>query len=319
MQWIYVWALLGVIAAVLQLNAYGRWILSPDFRPTEVGSDPIPEFSRISMTVYQWLSIITLVFVIPWFVRGIRQQGRIDATRLMMMGWLSAYWLDPFLSFLTPMFTYNASMVNFGCWCEFIPGWQTYNGRRLAEPLLVDGPAYFYTFTGTAIMGLWAMRKAQARWPGIGTVGLMLCAYPAIWIGMGALDVVATRYMHFDAWPGSLQSASLWGGQFYQFPIYEFILFPTPFVLCALLLLRTNSQGHTWIERGIEQLSITKLMTALRVLAFMGFCNLLNFGYTAAMGVYAYHHADRWPQSMPSWLANEQCGGDTGIACAAKK
>ena len=214
-RWIYFWALLGLIALVLQINAYGRWILSSDFRPTVIGPDPIPEYSRIATMAFQWLSIITLLFVLPWFVRGIRQQRRIDATRLMMIGWLSAYWLDPFLNFLTPMFTYNASVVNFGCWCEFIPGWQSYNGRRIAEPLLIDGPAYFYTFTGTALMGLWAMRKAQSRWPRIGTKGLMLCAYPAIWIGMGVLDVVSTRYMHFDAWPGSLQSAALWGGQFY--------------------------------------------------------------------------------------------------------
>lgn len=301
-----VWGAIGSVFLAVQLYVYGAWIRSDDFRPTLRGSDPIPDHSRWAMTIYEVLSLVSLAFAIVWFIRGIRKSGRLDSTRLMMIGWLSAYWLDPFLNFLRPMFTYNAYAFNYGCWCEFIPGWQTPNGSRIAEPLLIDAPAYFYSFAGTALLGLAVMRKAKARFPSIGVAGLTLAGFVGVWVSMGLLDIVATRYLHFDAWPGAFQQLSFWGGNFYQFPIYEFILFPSTFIACAFLLMHADASGHTAIERGIESFSSNPWVgTLLRVLAYIAFCNLLNLAYTSAMGVHALY-VDAWPVDMPSWLSNEQ-------------
>jgi hypothetical protein len=300
------WAALGAVFLATQLYVYGAWVSSADFRPTLRGDDPIPDYSRIAMTVYEVLNVVTLAFVLPWFVRGLRHGREIDTTRLMMIGWLSAYWLDPFLNFLRPMFTYNAYALNYGCWCEFIPGWQSVNGSRIAEPLLIDGPSYFYAFTGTALIGLKFMKKAKARWPGIGTIGLTLAGFVGVWVSMGLLDVVATRYLHFDAWPIAFQRFSFWGGHFYQFPVYEFLLFPSTFIACAFLLLHADRGGRTAIERGVDSLGVSRgVRTFLRILAYIAFCNLLNLTYTTAMGVHALY-ADPWPTDMPSWLSNEQ-------------
>lgn len=300
------WAVLGSAFLALQLNVYAAWIGSDDFRPSERGSDPIPDYSRWAMTIYEVLSLATLAIALVWFVRGWRRSGHLDSTRLMMIGWLSAYWLDPFLNFLRPMFTYNAYAFNYGCWCEFIPGWQTPNGSRIAEPLLIDGPAYFYSFAGTALIGLAFMRKAQARFPRLGIAGLTLAGFSGVWLSMGLLDIVATRYLHFDAWPGAFHAWSFWGGDFYQFPIYEFILFPSTFIACAFLLMHADARGYTAIERGIEHFaSSPRLATVMRVLAFIAFCNVLNLAYTTAMGVHALY-VDPWPGNMPSWLSNEQ-------------
>lgn len=300
------WAALGLAFLATQLYVYGAWILSDDFRPTLPGPDAIPEHSRIAMLVYEVLSLATLAYALVWFFRGIRRSGRLDSTRLLMIGWLSAYWLDPFLNFLKPMFTYNAYAFNYGCWCEFIPGWQTPNGARIAEPLLIDAPAYFYSFAGTALIGLAAMKMAKARFQGIGLFGQTLAGFVGVWLSMGLLDIVATRYLHFDAWPGAFQQLAFWGGRFYQFPVYEFILFPSTFIACAYLLLHADERGQTAIERGVEHFAQRpRLSTLLRILAFIGFCNLLNLTYTSAMGVHALY-VDDWPKDMPSWLSNEQ-------------
>ncbi|NBB50411.1 spirocyclase AveC family protein [Rhizobium sp. CRIBSB] len=312
-----VWAVIGVAFVLLQLYVYSAWILSDDFRPTPVGPDPIPAISRWGLRVYEVLSLVTLAVVLPWFIMGIRRTGRIDATRLFMIGWLSAYWLDPFLSFLRPMFTYNAYAFNRGCWCEFIPFWQTPNGARIAEPLLIDAPNYFISFASTALVALWAMKTARRRWPTIGNWGLGLVGFAGVWFSMGLLDIGMTRIFHFDAWAGSFQAWSFWGGEFYQFPIYEFVLFPSTFVACAFLLFYADASGQTAIEKGVEQVPGPGWMkTAARVLAFIAFCNVLNLTYTSAMGVHALY-ADDWPANMPSWLSNEQCGPSTGVVCPA--
>jgi hypothetical protein len=73
-------------------------------RPTPRGNDPIPIYSQLAMTTYEVLSVVTLAFVLVWFFHGIRRSGAIDSIRSMMIGWLSGYWLDPFLNFLRPRF-----------------------------------------------------------------------------------------------------------------------------------------------------------------------------------------------------------------------
>lgn len=112
--------------------------------------------------------------------------------------------------------------------------------------------------------------------------------------------------MGFDAWPGAFQSVSFWGGHYYQFPVYEFLLFPSAFVASAFLLLNVDEDGYTAIERGVDRVGChPAVRTALRVLAFIAFCNILNLAYTSAMGVHAVY-ADPWPADMPSWLANNR-------------
>lgn len=303
-QRVYAWAALGALFAIAQGHAYVAWIRSADFRPVDLGVDPVPESVRSIIDHYQWASVLILIPVAIWFVYGIAKRRSIDAVRLMMIGWLSAYWLDPWLDFLRPMFTYNAYALNFGCWCRFIPFWQSPHAR-IAEPILIDAPSYFYTFTGTAVVALWAMRAVRKRWHCAGNVGLTFAGFAAIWMTMGLLDIAASRFMGFDAWPGAFQRASFWGGHYYQFPVYEFLLFPSVFVASAFLLMSADNNGYTAIERGVDRLEChTAVRTALRVLAFVAFCNVLNLVYTTAMGVHALY-ADPWPADMPSWLVNK--------------
>ncbi|MEX3947892.1 spirocyclase AveC family protein [Paraburkholderia sp. EG287B] len=302
---VYAWAALGALFAFAQIYAYVAWIRSEDFRPVDVGTDTIPESVKATIDHYQWVSVLLLIPVAILFVYGIVKSRRIDAVRLMMIGWLSAYWLDPWLDFLRPMFTYNAYALNFGCWCRFIPFWQSPHAR-IAEPILIDAPSYFYTFTGTAVVALWAMRAVRQRWPRAGNVGITLAGFAAIWMTMGLLDIAASRFMGFDAWPGAFQRVSFWGGHYYQFPVYEFLLFPSAFVASAFLLMNVDNNGYTAIERGVDRLEChSAVRTALRVLAFVAFCNVLNLAYTTAMGVHAVY-ADPWPTDMPSWLANDR-------------
>lgn len=315
---VILWASLGALFLVLQTYVYSAWMLSDAFHPVDVGPDPLPPHSLWGIRIYEVLSVAYLVIVIPWFFYGIYKSGKIDHFRLMMLGFFATWWTDPWLNFLRPMFTYNAYAVNRGCWCEFMPFWQSENGHGFAEPLLIVGPAYFWTFALTTWSALWVMHKARNHWPTIGNAGLCLAAFIGVWISMGTMDVFATRVLYFDAWPGAFQSVAWWGGNFYQFPIYEFIFFPSIFVVTAFVIYYADKNGETVVDRGIHTLGIrsNKLLSLVRILAFVGLCNVANLIYTTVMGVHALY-VDPWPAAMPSWLQNEQCGATTGINCDA--
>jgi hypothetical protein len=308
-----IFAGVGAVFLVLQIHTFASWMLSPEFRATPVGADPVPANIKSIIDHYQIINSVVGVLALLWFIQGIIRHRGIGPVRLMMVGWLSAYWLDPWLSFLQPVFTYNAYAFNRGCWCTFMPFWQNPTGARIAEPLLVDPSSYFYNFTLVAVLAWLAMRWARKQRPNISMAALVLIGFVVIWCTMSMLDLFGTRYFGFDAWPITFRSVTLWAGQPYQFPIYEFILFPTAFVASALVLLSMGSNGLTAIESGLDQFS-SFARTALRVLVFIGFCNLTNLLYTTAFAIHGLA-ADPWPSNMPSWLADEQCGPKTGITC----
>lgn len=312
---IVLWAALGALCIVMQCYVFGAWIASSDFRPTDPGPDPVPPEVLNTIHNFERFSITLGLLALVWFAWGIWRNRRIDVWRLLMIGWLSSYWLDPWLDFLRPMFTYNAYATNFGSWAEFIPGWQSPNGSRIAEPLLIDPSAYFWNFTLATFIPYWVMRLVRSRWPGLPWPLLILTGFAGVWASMGLIDINATFNQRFDAWPIAFQSWSFFGGQPYQFPIYEFILFPSAFVACATLVLFSDENGLTVIERGSERFS-GGVRTALRILAFIAVCNLANFLYTTGMGIHALF-ADPWPKDMPSWLSDEQCGPVTGRVCPA--
>ncbi|MDE8345001.1 MAG: spirocyclase AveC family protein [Acidocella sp.] len=309
------WVILGVAVLCVQIYTYAAWVMSPDFRPTPPGSDPMPAIAHVSIAGYELFSMLILIPVVVWFVYGVAKTGKIDITRALMVGWLSAYWLDPYLNVLRPMFTYNASAVNFGSWASHIPFWHSAGGARIAEPLLIIAPSYFYTFSTTALIAVWVMNRAEMLRPGLKWAGLLLAGFIGVWFTMELLDIVATRYMGLDAWPGSVQSLSLWGGAFYQFPIYELIFFPSPFVACAFLIRSADARGDTAIERGISAMAGPQWRRNMfRIFAFVAFCNVCNFAYTGGMALTSLA-ANPWPAGVPSWLADGQCGAFTGLPC----
>ena len=108
----------------------------------------------------------------------------------------------------------------------------------------------------------------------------------------------------------------MWGGRTYQFPLYEpFFVAPVLTAMGALRFFR-DGKGRVAIERGIDQVrGSRRRVGGLRVLAFVGFINLISLAtYAVPMNLIGLH-VDPFPEAYPTYLVNDLCGETTDYAC----
>jgi uncharacterized protein DUF5135 len=300
------WALAGAAILILQAYVFSSWIISGQPALILPGDDPVPLLVQYGLPAFQVINICLFIGAFFTLVRSVSRDRMFTAFQLMMIGWLFTYWQDPWLSARFPIFTYNTNLFSLGCWCEFLPGWSAPNGSRLPEPILLNIPAYFVLLPSAILPGLAMIKRLVAKAPDAGLIKRYFAAVGGILILWIPLEVVSTRVIHADTWPGSIRSLSIWAGEFYQIPVYEFVFFPAILAGCAMLL-HSAENGKSFIELGLHKLNIGKLgKELLRVLAFIAYANLMNAIYIGSM-VLMSTQADPWPES-PDWIRGEMCG-----------
>lgn len=312
---IYWWAAVGTLIILLQIYVFGAWMGSDKFVPTSPGTDPLPDYSAIGLKIFEGLGILNLIGAVIWLAWTIGRSRTVTPIQLLMFGWLFTYWQDPWLNMFRPTFTYNAHLFNMGSWSEFIPGWLSPNGSKIPEPLIINVSAYIFMLPLSTLVGWAAMRKARALFPGWGAVRVFLAGFAA----MIALDItqeiLATRVVHYDAFPGAF-GPKLWGGEFYQIPLYEFFFFPLALAGCSALYFFRDDKGRMLPERGVDRVRGGGFKrNVLRILAVTTFANLMNGSYIFVMAILSLY-SDPWP-AMPSWLRNDVCGAGTQYECPA--
>ncbi|HSV46832.1 MAG TPA: spirocyclase AveC family protein, partial [Ramlibacter sp.] len=310
---IHWWAGIGALLLLLQIYIYGAWLMSDKFVPTDPGPDPLPGYSAIGLRIFEGVAVLALIGTVIYFVRTIWRDRTLAPIQLLMLGWLLTYWQDPWLNMLRPTFTYNAHLLNYGSWSEFIPGWLSPHGSRVPEPLLINLSAYVFQLPLSTLIGWWAMRRAKASFPQLGNFRLFLCALAAMMVVDLFSEILATRVVHYDAWPGAW-GPKLWDGEFYQIPLYEMLFFPLALASCSALYFFRDDRGRMLVERGVDRVEGGNFKrNVLRVLAVATFANLANGVYIfimAGMSLYS----DPWPV-MPSYLRNNVCGKGTAYEC----
>jgi hypothetical protein len=160
------------------------------------------------------------------------------------------------------------------------------------------------------------MRKVKERRPQMTKLGLALSAYAFFVFVDLALEPMWIRQGLY-AYPGAIRSWSIFPGTYYQFPIYEAIIWPTTWTVWACLRHFRNDKGETFVERGMEKLRPGRRKTFIRFLALTGFCDLvLLLLYFLPMNIVQLH-GDPWPADVQkrSYLTNHLCGPGTTYAC----
>ena len=143
-----------------------------------------------SLRAFEAGGILLAGFVIYRFViRPWRRDGQPSTDGLLVIGFATVWFQDPFSTYYVNWFTYNTNLVNFGSWVQDVPGWVSPGGpgATIAEPILFIGPSYVYFLLLGVLFGSWVMRTAKRRWPSLQPFQLLGICFAAMCI----LDLVA--------------------------------------------------------------------------------------------------------------------------------
>ncbi len=282
-------------------------------KATPTGPDELETWKDVLLEAFQALSVVAAVVIVAIVTRQSLRERRLSFDAMLVIAWVSLYWQDPLINYARTGFFYNSHFFNLGSWTEQIPGWMSPNGHLLPEPLAFVGALYFWLGPAASLLTFWVMRRVKARHPQMGTVGLLLSGLGV----MIALDLFAELIWvrtSMYAYSGTVHGLSIWGGKWYQFPIYESILWPMMWTAMGALKYFRDDKGRSVVERGVDRVKARRGKTALRLLAIVGFANVAMIIYTIPMVGFSLHN-DSTPKGYPSYMTNGMCGPGTKYKC----
>jgi uncharacterized protein DUF5135 len=249
-------------------------------------------------------------------IRPRRRDRRMSSDGLLCLAFLTLFWQNSLISFFQISLTWNAYMVNFGGWELKIPGWMAPNANHTAEPFVALPPMYIYFMFFAVIIGCAVMRLIKRRFPQLGTFGLTMTAFGAFMVFDAILEPLL---MMSGVWtyPGAIKGLTLYHGHYWQFPMYEAVLFGGCWAAWCCLRYFRNDKGHTVVERGVDELRVSpKTKTWLRFFALSAFLNVTMLAYSMVWGVFGLYSSE-WPKDITkrSYLVNNLCGKGTEYAC----
>jgi Spirocyclase AveC-like len=313
------WAVLGTACMCLMIYVFAAWIASPYFHHEQPGVTPIPTLVQIGADVQQ-ISGVVLTLVIGAMVvwRPYRRDQRLSLDALFILGMIWVWWQDPLYSYFKSGFSYSTVTFNMGSWACKIPGWQSPNGCRLAQPLPWDFTFYVIGMAGGVIFAAWLLRRWRARNPQMSSVTLMLGTFAFFYLADLICEGTWVRlglYHYGSGIPG----IELFSGKWYQFPLFEPLA--VSLMLSAMTAVRffVNDRGETIVERGAADLPIgARGRTFVRFLAIVGMLNVCMLVLWAGTTNFFVAHGQAWPKSIQerSWLNPGICGPGTSYACA---
>lgn len=317
------WACIGAVFLAFIFWVIYNWVTAPYFGPTELAPGvEVPINFKIGVwAVTIGMGLVWLYLIWSQIIQPIRKTGQPNTLGLLGIAFFVAIFWDPSMNWIQVGCVYNPYAPNLGFLSAEIPGWLSPNGHLLPEPLLTWAGGYPGFLLWMTFGGLATMRFMKARFPGISNVALSACGIFAAMVVDLVLESLLIRFSGIYAYPGSIRALSLWGGHWYQFPIYE-CLFGAWVGCTSVLVYFKDDKGRTWVERGVEKLEMCKnsnfRQSIVRLVAVIGFCSVVEvILYVLPMPLFTAN-ADPFPDDLPAFFTTGagMCGEGTGIACA---
>ena len=315
------WAIAGGAILAFQLYIWIRWMTGPYFERVPAGPSDPPTLMKVVLLT--WTAVIVLglpVGIYYFIVRPWRRERRITLDGMLLVACGLLFFQDPLLNYLNTWSTYNSWMFNRGSWVQHIPGWVSYGepGRMMAEPLLMNAPGYSYGVLLCTILGCWVMRRAKSRWPNISNAGLIGVLIVWTFFFDLVMEGLFLMPMGLYIYPGAIRSLSINAGTYYQWPVYEGLMWGgVQAGLCALRYF-TDDRGRTFVERGLERVQGGFAKQQLtRFLAIFAACSMFFFVFYNIPAQWFAMHQDPWPADIVkrSYFLMGICGDGTDRLC----
>jgi uncharacterized membrane protein len=313
------WAGLGALILTFIVFVLGRWILTGNAVPTPPGGDPLPETSRQVIFWVQWIAMLlgaaALVgfVILPW-----RREGHLTTTGMLFLCWLTLFFQDPMMNYTSTSVLYNSYMVNLGTWTMgSTPGWISPRGNLLPEPLLLIIVGYTIIGYSLCFPVLGMIGKIKQLRPRTTRFQLAVLGILSLILLDTLLESLLLRTDVY-AYPGGIRAITLFAGKTYQFPLSEALCYGGLTIgATMLLLLYRDAAGRTFVERGIDRLTLgPSLRQWVKFLALFGYVHLsMLVVFTLPMQWFALH-SDPFPAGYPSYMINGLCAyGPEGDQC----
>lgn len=317
------WFTVGCLSFLFMGWVIFNWVTAPYFGPTVLPPDvEVPlQFKIGGHAVEVGMGLVWAYFIWTQIIKPIRLTGQPNTLGLLGVAFFFAIFWDPSMNFIQQGCVYNPYMFNLGFLSANIPGWLSPNANLLPEPLLAWAGGYPGFLIWGCLFGMMMMRVAKRHFPGINNVKLAVIGVVGTMVFDTVLEILLIRVTGIYAYPGSIRSLSLWGGHWYQFPLYEGLLFGGWWGLCTVLCYFKDDKGLTMVERGVEKIDMVKNSNfrkgMMRAIAVVGFAQTVEiFIYVFPMAIITAN-ADPFPDDTPAFftVGTRMCGPGTGHAC----
>ncbi|MFD0364749.1 spirocyclase AveC family protein [Nocardia sp. GCM10030253] len=318
---VLIWAIIGGVILAFQLYVWIRWITGPNFERVPTGPSDPPTLMKTILIIWTAVIVAGLPVGIYFFIiRPWRRERRITTDGMLLVACGLLFFQDPLLNYFNTWSTYNTWMFNRGSWVLDVPGWRSFGepGAMMAEPVLMNAPGYSYGILLCTILGCWIMRKAKAKWPNISNKGLIGVLLVWTFFFDFVIEGLFLMPMGLFTYPGAIQSLSINAGTYYQWPLYEGLMWGgVQAGLCSLRYF-TDDRGRTFVERGLERIQggfVRQQFT--RFLAIFAACSIFFFVCYNIPAQWFAMNADPWPADIQkrSYFDMGICGEGTGRLC----
>lgn len=316
---VLLWAGIGATFIAFEVFVLLRWVLGPNFTPTPPGPDQISSgMQAFYVAVQIAVSVAAVGCLYFWVVRPWRREGRLTTDGMLALSGMMIFFWDMCMNYTSVSLLYNSKLVNFGAWANGSwPTWISPNANNLPEPIFVTIPGYTALVFSQVVFVLWLLRKAKARWPGMGVLGVVA----TIFVGLTIVDTIIETLLlrtGLYAYPGAIRAITLFAGQTYQLPLSETVLFGgLGLGAIAMLSYFRDDRGQTFVERGLDTLKI-----GARGKQLVKFCAIFGAVHAAFLVLYMVPqqwfalHSDTFPEGYKSYQINDMCAsGADGKTC----
>ncbi len=312
------WAAIGATLVVLSIYLFGSWVFGPNFKSVPIlGPDVPPAWMFVVARIIETSTIVLFaVAMYGYVIKPWRRDGEISSDGLMVLALITLYWQNAAINWFAPTGLLSPVFTNFGSWYGNIPGWVSPNAQYIPEAPIAWGLSYACWFVFFPMLaGARVMRWIQARRPDWNSARLFL----AVYIGFMLLDLVLEGFFlrtGMYVYAGAVQSLTLWAGEYYQFPIYEFLLWGFCWAVYASIYFWRDDHGLTFAERGVEKLNLSRAgKKFVRFLALAGVFNMVFFIGDTVPVAFGGLHSDPFPKNIPSYLLGKVCGPNADYDC----